>query len=327
MNTYTENKIVNLNSKNAIKNNSTFLSNVIFNTQGLITDDDDIIERYITIQNAQIPFSFYNINIYNDIIKIEINSIIYTLVITRGNYNANTLIEEIQIQLSNNLINDLKLTISETTGLITMTKITGEFTILFNGSTMYNILGFFDNIDYTSSSGILICPHPLNLLGTLRLRICSHEISTDNLDYSLLSIPIDVGNFGLIQYTNISGIKLKLNNINLDIIDIIIIDDDDNLINFNGINWTMTLLISIVKTKPINNNIKFNDVVNNMNKNDEQEEIQDDEQEETQEDIENDVNNNIDELPQDENNDFSYPQNEGIHDDLDLLLYENNGNI
>ena len=68
MNTYTENKIINLNSKNAVKNNSTFLSSVLFNTQGLITDDDDIIERYITIQNAQIPFSFYRNNRinYND---------------------------------------------------------------------------------------------------------------------------------------------------------------------------------------------------------------------------------------------------------------------
>ena len=60
METFTETKIINLNSKNSIKNNSTFLSNVFFQFSGLLKDEDDIIERYISIQNAQIPFSFYN---------------------------------------------------------------------------------------------------------------------------------------------------------------------------------------------------------------------------------------------------------------------------
>ena len=55
METFTETKIINLNSKNSIKNNSTFLSNVFFPFSGLLKDDDDsnIIERYISILNAQ----------------------------------------------------------------------------------------------------------------------------------------------------------------------------------------------------------------------------------------------------------------------------------
>ena len=98
METFTETKIINLNSKNSIKNNSTFLSDVSFTFSGLLKDEEDIIERYISIQNAQIPFSFYNINIYNNILVIQIISTIYTLTLTRGNYNTSTLITEIQTQ-------------------------------------------------------------------------------------------------------------------------------------------------------------------------------------------------------------------------------------
>ena len=39
METFTETKIINLNSKNSIKNNSTFLSDVSFTFSGLLKDE------------------------------------------------------------------------------------------------------------------------------------------------------------------------------------------------------------------------------------------------------------------------------------------------
>jgi len=216
METFTETKIINLNSKNSIKNNSTFLSDVSFTFSGLLKDEEDIIERYISIQNAQIPFSFYNINIYNNILVIQIISTIYTLTLTRGNYNATTLITEIQTQLTANGITDLTLSISTTTGILTFTKTTGSFTIRSSGSTIYEVLGFVVGTNYNSVSSKVNAPYPLNLLGTLRLRICSYELSTNNIDFSLITLPIETGNFGLIQYTNITNIKATLNNTSLD---------------------------------------------------------------------------------------------------------------
>ena len=156
METFTETKIINLNSKNSIKNNSTFLSDVFFPFSGLLKDDDDIIERYISIQNAQIPFSFYNINIYNNILVIQIISTLYTLTLTRGNYNATSLITEIQTQLTANGITDLTLSISSTTGLLTFTKTTGSFTLISSGSTIYEVLGFVVGTNYTSTSQKII---------------------------------------------------------------------------------------------------------------------------------------------------------------------------
>ena len=316
METFTETKIINLNSKNSIKNNSTFLSDVYFPFSGLLKDEEDILERYISIQNAQIPFSFYNINVYNNILIIQISTTVYTLTLTRGNYNATTLITEIQTQLTNNGITDITLSISPTTGILTFTKTTGSFTLISSGSTIYEVLGFVVGINYTSAVQQIIAPYPLNLLGTLRLRICSYEISTNNIDFTLITIPIETGNFGLIQYTNITNIKATLNNLSLDGFDISIIDDDNNYINFNNINWTMTFVLTLIRKRPIISPTKFIDVVkSNIETN-----IEDTKSDENEANQEEQVN---EEPIQEE----EYATEEPIRDDLDLLLYNNRGNI
>lgn len=311
MDTYTENKIIHLNSKDAQLNNSTSLSDVYFYKTGILKDEDDIVERYIQIQNAQIPYSFYNINVYNNQLSIQISSTIYTITLTLGNYNATTLIREMITQFANNGISDISISISQTTGILQFKKTTGSFSILSTGSTIYKVLGFVPGITYNSISLTITAPYPMNLLGTLRLRLCSYELITSNNDFVLITIPIDVGNFGLIQYINTANINYKLNNLSLDGFDIMIIDDDNNLINFNNINWTMTILLTIVRRKKIINNIKFRDVVSSYTEPpDDQEQIPQDEQ-----------------IPEDIPQDVPIPETEPITDDLDVLLYNNHGQI
>lgn len=323
METFIETKIINLNSKNSIKNNSTFLSDVFFPFSGLLKDDDDIIERYISIQNAQIPFSFYNINIYNNILVIQIISTLYTLTLTRGNYNATSLITEIQTQLTANGITDLTLSISSTTGLLTFTKTTGSFSIRTSGSTIYEVLGFVVGTNYNSVSSKIIAPYPLNLLGTLRLRICSYELSTNNIDFGLITLPIETGNFGLIQYTNITNIKATLNNTSLDGFDISIIDDDNNYVNFNNINWTMTFVLTLIRKRQNITTTKFNEIIKqNITPIEEPQETSQIQETQQVEEIP------VEEIPVEEEQYIEeIATEEPIRDDLDLLLYNNRGNI
>ena len=309
MENFTETKIINLNSKDCIRNNSTFLSDVYFQFSGLLKDEDDILERYISIQNAQIPFSFYNINVYYNILKIQIGATVYTLTLIRGNYNATSLITEIQNQLVNNGITDITLGVSSTTGLLTITKTSGSFSLISSGSTIYEALGFVVGTNYTSVSQKIISPYPLNLLGTLRLRICSYELSTSNIDFSLITLPIEVGNFGLIQYTNMTNIRVTLNNTSLDGFDISIIDDNNNYINFNNINWTMTFVLTLVRRRPNKTLTRFNEII----------------QQSQEPEIEN--NEQPQENQEEQNNIQEEPNQETVQDDLDLLLYNSFGNI
>ena len=253
MSSYIENKVINLNSNYATQSNGTFLSSVYFDFKGVLQDEDNIKSVSISVQNAQFPYSFYNINVYNNVLSIGLDANPpVSLTFTRGNYNANTLITEITTQLTAAGISSITLTISSITGLLTLTRSSGNFTLYASGSTCFTVLGFNPTTNYTSTTSVLIAPFPLNLLGTLKLRIASYALPINAVDSSvdgnlniLATIPINAGNFGLIMYENTNNIQNQLNIRTLDGFDMEIVDDDGNLINFNGTYWTITLLLSI----------------------------------------------------------------------------------
>ena len=135
--------------------------------------------------------------------------------------------------------------------------------------TINRVLGFELNTTYTSVSGILDAPFPLNLLGILKLKIASYELQTSNYDSSvkgnlniLATIPIEAGSFGLILYDNISNTQSVIKNPTLDGFDLKIFSDDNNLVNFNNIGWNISLLLSITKVKRERSKTNFKDIIN-----------------------------------------------------------------
>jgi len=268
MDTYIDQRIITLSSNNATQNNGSFLSDVYFNFKGLIKQDLDIREIQISVQNAQIPISFYNVNVYNNILILSYNSITYTFTLTRGNYNSTNLITEITAEFALQGITDITIVTSSITGVMTFTRaLSLNFSILSTG-TINVVLGFVENTTYTSVAGILTAPFPLNLLGLLKLKLASFEIQTANFDSSvqsnlniLATIPIESGSFGLILYDNISNTQAIINNPTLDGFDLQIYGDDDNLVNFNGIGWNISLLLAITRVRRQDSKTTFNDLI------------------------------------------------------------------
>ena len=270
--TYIDQRLIILSSDHAIQNNGTFLSDVNFKFIGLLQDDADIEEITVQVQNAQIPNSFYNINVYTNILDITYNATPYSLTLTRGNYNSTTLINEIIAKLATVAITDITITISSITGLLTFTRAGGlNFTINSTG-TINKTLGLELGTTYTTVGGILVAPFPLNLLGLLQLKIASFEIQTGNFDSSvdgtlniLATIPIEAGSFGLILYDNISNTQSIIRNPTLDGFDLKIYGDDNNLVNFNNTSWQITLLLSITRTRRVKSNTIFREIVQPIN--------------------------------------------------------------
>lgn len=270
--TYIDQRQIILSSDHATQNNGSFLSDVNFTFIGLLQDDADVEEVTVQVQNAQIPFSFYNINVYNNILNITYNATPYTLTLTRGNYNSTTLISEIIAKLALIPIADITIVTSSITGIITFTRAGGlNFTIEPTG-TLNKVLGFDPTTTYTSVGGILVAPYPLNLLGLLKLKIASYELQTGNFDSSvdgtlnvLATIPIEAGSFGLILYDNISNTQSIIRNPTLDGFDLKILGDDNNLVNFNGIGWNITLLLSITRRRAEKSNTLFREIVRPIN--------------------------------------------------------------
>jgi len=247
---YTKNKLITVNSKYGIQENGTMKSKLLFNYKNLLSDDENILKSFITVINAQIPCSFYVINALNNKLVIAGPTITTkTIYISYGNYNANTLITELESKIS----------LSGLTMTVAINKINGILTFSSNGflnyyftsaSTILEILGTTSSIIAPSTN--YTCPYPLNLLGVKKLLIKStklsiHSVST--VDYAssniLVTIPSDVSPFSMISYTSQSDANKNLLNIRLiNEIDINIYDENNNYIDFNNLDWTITLVIS-----------------------------------------------------------------------------------
>ena len=259
----TESKLISLTSDTAsLYNNSTFLSNVLYFTPGLLIKNPNIINVEISILHAEIPVSFYTINYTNNQFKITLAGTTTTITIPVGNYNANTLITAINALSSHPNFNII---IDKINGKLTFSHNQSFSIFTDNENSIGGILGF----DLGTSYPVLSSPYslnglyPLNLLGIKRLNISSTKLNTSNFTSNagtnslLASIPVDQPSFGLIIYQSQGGINFPIINKEIDMIDILITDEHNNFINFNNINWSLSM--SIITTYDlsidINNNL------------------------------------------------------------------------
>jgi len=249
----TDTKIVSLNSEDGVRKNNSYLSNMVFDLPNLIKDDKTVLHRQISVLNAQLPFSFYNLTTNYNKLNLSINGITRNITVSDGNYNSTNLFSALTSAIFTASSQTINFTISSITGLITMTS-TANFSILAT-STINKLLGFLENTAYTStligSTYTLVGIYPLNLLGTKKLQLRSTVLSMSNfssnnggLNTLLMTIPVNASPFGMIDYTSISNSLISFSNSNLDEIDITISDaEDNNLIDFHNQHWTITLAI------------------------------------------------------------------------------------
>ena len=67
---WSENKLISLNSKFATKLNGSLLSNVVFPFSGILKNESNMKHVYISVMNAQMAVSFYVINSTNNVLKV-----------------------------------------------------------------------------------------------------------------------------------------------------------------------------------------------------------------------------------------------------------------
>jgi hypothetical protein len=246
-----ENKLIILNSSYATQLNGTNKSNVIFNFTGVLRDEEDIVSSNICIMNAQIPVSFYTINANNNIIGTNKGNVVIPI----GNYNFNSLAPVVVSAFLTQISVDITLTISKITGIITFTFVSGIANTYFNFDNSYKIFGFLPNVNYPYVGSSRISIFPLNLLGVKKINIRSPELQissfssiSNNLSITLATLPVDVPAFSMISYINQTD--LNKTNLRIKIIDQISIsltDEDNTLLDFNGLDWNITLVLENVR--------------------------------------------------------------------------------
>ena len=203
-----------------------------------------------------IPISWYLINENNNQITIRINQVNQTYSFPYGNYNINTFINAWY-----NVVNGGKeqwnLSYNSTTNKLTIHN--NLYTFLISDkhiNSIFPILGFQKGDEYfEDDDNNITSEFVINFSGLSHLFIKSPTFGLNNIasrnnaccDNIIASIPVNASTNGVILYNNYSMFKSIFNNHGLNNIEIAITDDNTHHVNFNNVDWALTLQIDIIK--------------------------------------------------------------------------------
>lgn len=238
---------VQMNSKNADVRLNGDNSNCLYYLPKFDTNSQQHL--YISLISASIPYTFYNINILNNLLSYTINGVTTNVSIPQGNYNISQFIAKMQSLLPN-----FTISYDSITSKLTFTNTLNQnFTFNSQTSTIMRLLGFPPKQDGNSVNSVLICPEPVNLVFTSNISIYSNirsksfNTNSANRQFLLCTIPIETQPFSMIVYKNYYG-TYKVNTYQnmLESIQIRICDDNGNELDINNADYTITLQFDVI---------------------------------------------------------------------------------
>lgn len=254
-----QSRLISLNSKFATKKlNGSKHSSLLFDFNSIVTKDIDSLYNTVALQSAEIPSSYYNVNTTNNTINLTQGGTTASITIPVGNYDANTFAAAFIVAFNAAAFaNNGTLAFSTLTGKFSlMSDQAGQnLTINLALTTARKILGIDDDATGTlafnySAGNPTFMPLIANFLGVTKIKILSDALAGGNYDSNNLNtttlmdtISATAPVFGLTVFSSL-GRESFVKGKRIDEIDLQILDQDNNFIDFNGINWTMTLLLN-----------------------------------------------------------------------------------
>jgi len=240
---------IHLNSKYASSFNS-ISSDCNFNTNLIQINDNYSI--HLSVINASIPYSFYNINSTNNEIYYQqltspsvTNTTIY---IDPGNYTAYQLASYLSQNIQNTVVS-----YDSITNKFTFTNSLYNFKIISKYTTCQFIIGVSSNDLYnTSALKYLILPFQINLASVQMIKIVTNfnSGSISNLNEHdmrvLCSFPVASAPYSLITYNNSDKYKIDLNTNIFNSINIKLLDQNEQPIDLNGLYFSLTLQLDFI---------------------------------------------------------------------------------
>jgi len=208
------------------------------------------ITMLMSIVDAQIPMSYYAINTTNYTLNYTESGADKTYQLTAGNTDAITLKNDLTTNLDN-----ITCTYSTITNKFTFTDSSGDFTFKAS-STALKLLGFTPDTAHTSSSSVLTSNNCVDLSGTKAIYLQT-QLGNYNIDSRtgqntsvLTKIPVDTGGNGILKYTNKTNYKSAITAKHIGHLHIQLEDDNRNIIDFNGVNYSITFQLDFIETIP-----------------------------------------------------------------------------
>lgn len=204
---------------------------------------------HLSVVSCIIPYSFYNINSSNNVLKYNLigTEQQFIITVTQGNYNINQLVA----YLNSNLGNDMQVSYNSITNKVTFSNNVNEFALI-NTELLKN-LGWPEG---TSSFYVtnVTSPNVVNLYTITNINLETNLVTYNITNISnqrtnstiLANIPVVTNPGGLIFYENLSQYKTNLYVGELNTLHIRLLDSRGNLVNLNGCDYTITLQIDSI---------------------------------------------------------------------------------
>lgn len=218
------------------------------------------MQMLVSVIDAEIPYSFYNVTTSNN--TLVINNI--EISINPQNYSAFNIVDAFNVQFTLESL-DIVMSFNDNNNKFSLLSPT-TFTI--DSTTMIKELGM-DNLPQTTNTYISnkVC----NLAGTSSIYIRSDNMNIQNINsfgktngvLSKVLVNISPGNFIFFQPSTPQYFLLG-NSLNF--INIQLLNDDNEFLDFNGLDWSLTLSIEYFRKKDDIINYKYflNDFENKL---------------------------------------------------------------
>lgn len=284
MNTILDKRIIALTSKSGTHLNSSLKSNVSFQFTNLFNKDPSVAYAEMGVVSAEIPVSFYTINDTNNYMVVSLFSQVaqttQTIVLSNGNYTATSFVVELKakVQTAFASVNPTNLILLQTTfnrsngklslSLPANSAVFPEIRLL--DSPLRRLMGFSptNDVELYQSADPIIADYPLNLLGVNKVYISSNNLLTYNYDSGkqgfsniLATLEVDAPPYSIILYKNTTNTFNILRNDDVNSFSIELKDDVGNYIDFNNIDWNITLSLNIYRYIVPSSTSKFSDVL------------------------------------------------------------------
>lgn len=240
----TQSKLYVLSSLNASRKNGELNSDTLHFIEKINTAKD-VHHISVQILNASVPNSMYLINEHNDKLDIYGTEDTSSISLLHGDYNINSFLTMLRSRLPEvwSVSYDARL------GKITIVNDSYPFTILKN-STAWKIMGLSRDDDMVAVEDgevwRLELPNRISFFPVQVINVKCSQLGVfnwngvDNSSDTVLSIVNDAPSNGQITYQNDSLEYIVGQNV--EYLNLRFTDPQNNLLDFNGNHWTMTLV-------------------------------------------------------------------------------------
>lgn len=221
-----------------ILKNDKMKSDITFELKNFINIPNNV-DAYIQLNSFKFMNAFYNINSTNNKFYYSISPNITTILsftIPNGNYNITTFLDFMNTSLA---------------GAITLAYNSTLFKINFQSSNSFilrkginDCMGVIGFDSTTTASTNINSTNLINLLGVQVLYLCidnlnltSNSSKNSTVSNVLESVNVDVLIGSSQSYYNTTNTKYKINNSNINYLDIKIYGSDGKLVDFNNTDW------------------------------------------------------------------------------------------